>query len=166
MTCFAILFRAAAFAATLTLVAVPRLDAQSGTIRVTIAGGPHAGTYEMSEQCDLQPNAYPTIHIMAFHTGVVPPGTPRTMEFFTASGKGKPDGFVVSMIFPTAGGQQARYEIFAIPRELAPGVAPPLRGRGTVTVKQAATGPTATFRGQTEDGVRMEGTIDCRTRPS
>jgi hypothetical protein len=119
----------------------------------------------MSEQCDLRPDAYPSMHIMAFRTGVVPPKTPSSMEFFSASKKGKPDGFVVSMIFPSAGGEQARYEIFAIPPELAPS-APPLRGRGTVTVKQAATGKTATFRRQTKDGVRMEGTVDCRSRSS
>jgi hypothetical protein len=69
------------------------------------------------------------------------------------------------MIFPGAGGEQARYEIFAIPRELSPS-APPLRGRGTVTVKQAATGRTATFRGQTKDGVRIEGTVACRSQSS
>jgi hypothetical protein len=38
------LSRATAFAAAFTLVALPRLDAQSSTVRVTIAGGPHAGT--------------------------------------------------------------------------------------------------------------------------
>jgi hypothetical protein len=157
--------RAAAFAAAFTLVAGSQLDAQSSTIRVTIAGGPHAGTYEMSEQCDLRPNSYPAMHIMAFRVGVLPPKTPSSMEFFAASGKGKPDGFVVSLIFPGAGGEQARYEIFAIPRELSPS-APPLRGRGTVTVKQAATGRTATFRGQTKDGVRIEGTVACRSQSS
>jgi hypothetical protein len=83
------------------------------------------------------------------------------MEFFTASKKGKPDGFVVSVHF--RGGGQDRYEIYAIPQELAPGSAPSLRGRGTVTVKQTPTGSLATFRGQTEEGVRMEGSLDCRT---
>jgi hypothetical protein len=157
--------RAALMAAAFTLLAVPRASAQSSAIRVTISGGPHAGTYEMSEQCEVQPDSYPSMHIMAFRVGAVPPKTPRSMEFFTASKKGNPDGFVVSMIFPGAGGEQARYQIFAIPRELSPS-APSLRGRGTVTVKQTATGRTATFRGQTEEGVKMEGTIDCRSRSS
>ena len=39
-----ILVRAAAFAAAFTLVAVPRLNAQSSKITVTIGSGPHAGT--------------------------------------------------------------------------------------------------------------------------
>lgn len=154
--------RATAFVAALMLLAAPRLDAQSGTIRVTIGGGPHAGTYEMSEQCELQPNSYPSMHIMAFRTGVVPPKAPATMEFFTASAKGKPDGFVVSVIFPSG---KDRYVIFAIPREMAAS-APLPSGRGTVTVRQTATGRTATFSGQTKEGVKMEGTIDCRNGAS
>ncbi len=154
--------RAAAIVAALALLAAPRVAAQSGTIRVTIGGGPHAGTYEMSEQCELQPDAYPPMHIMAFRTGVVPPKSPSSMEFFTASAKGKPDGFVVSVIFPSG---KDRYVIFAIPRETEAS-APLPSGRGTVTVKQTATGPTATFRGETKDGVKMEGTIDCRSRSS
>ena len=39
-------------------------------------------------------------------------------------------------------------------------------GRGTVTVRQTATGRTATFSGQTKEGVKMEGTIDCRNGAS
>lgn len=159
-----ILSRATAFAAALTLVAASHGAAQS-TIRVTIAGGPHAGTYEMSEQCDLQANAYPAMHIMAFTVGAAKPKAPRTMEFVLASAKGKPDGFVVAVVFPIQAGKQPRYEIYAIPRELTPS-APSLRGRGTVTVKQTPTGQLATFRGQTEDGVKMEGTVDCRSRSS
>ena len=161
-----IVARAALMAAALTLVVIPSASAQSSTIRVTISGGPHAGTYEMSEQCDVQANAYPAMHLMAFTIGAANPEAPRTMEFFLASAKGKPDGFGVAVVFPIQAGKQPRYEIFAIPPELAPGSAPSLRGRGTVTVKPSATGRTASFRGQTEDGVKMEGIIDCRSRPS
>ncbi|HEU4828379.1 MAG TPA: hypothetical protein VFT04_04215 [Gemmatimonadales bacterium] len=158
--------RAALFAAAIIFPAPPHAAAQSSTIRVTISGGPHAGTYEMAEQCDVQANAYPAMHIMAFTVGAARPKSPSTMEFFLASGKGKPDGFVVAVVFPIEGGEQPRYEIFAIPPELAPGNAPPLRGRGTVAVKQTATGGTASFRGQTKDGVKMEGTVECRSRSS
>jgi hypothetical protein len=154
------LARAAFVAAAFTIVAAARLDAQAGTIRVTITGGAHPGTYEMTETCEVQPNAYPALHIFAFATGQLDPKAPRSMEFFTASGKGKPDGFAVAVLFRGT----ARYEIFAIPRELAPGRAPLPSGRGTMTVRQTATGPTAIFRGQTKDGVRMEGTVDCRSQ--
>ena len=153
------LARAAAFAAAFTLIAAARLDAQAGTIRVTIASGPHAGTYEMAQQCELQPDAYPVVHIMAFTTGVQPPKTPHLMQFFLASAKGKPDGFVVSVQFREKGGT---YQIFAIPRELSSS-APLPSGKGTVTVKQTAAAKTMTFRGQTKAGVKMEGTVVCRS---
>jgi hypothetical protein len=156
------LTRAAMVAATFTLLAAPHARAQSSSIRVTIASGPHAGTYELKEQCEMQADRYPAVHIMAFTTGVQPPKTPKTMEFFLASAKGKPDGFVVSVQFLGRGG---RYEIFAIPRTLSPS-APPISGKGTVTVKQTAAGKTMTFRGQTKEGVKMEGTVECRNRSS
>ena len=157
-----ILVRVAAVAAVFTLAAPAGLVAQSSKITVTIASGPHAGTYEMQETCEVNPGSYPALYIMAFTTGTTDPKTPSKMEFFTASKKGKPDGFVVSVHF--RGGGQDRFEIFAIPQELAPGSAPSLKGRGTVTVKQTPAGSMATFRGQTEEGVRMEGTLDCRSR--
>ena len=149
--------RVAAAAAIFMLVAAPRLDAQ-GKISVTIASGPHAGTHEMAEACEGQPNSYPSLYIMAFRTGVFDrKKLPYVMEFFTASKTGKPDAFVVSVKF-----QGQDYQIFTIPREYST-QAPMPSGRGTVTVKQSAAGRVATFKGQTKDGVKMEGTIDCRT---
>ena len=154
-----ILARAAALAAVLTLASAMQAAAQSGTIRVTIASGPHAGTYEMAEECEQQSNGYPAVNIMAFTTGVQPPKTPHLMQFFLASAKGKPDGFVVSVQFH---GKDGRYDIYAIPRELSPS-APLPSGKGTVTVKQTAAGKTMAFRGQTKAGVKMEGTVVCRS---
>ena len=153
-----ILSRTAAVAALFTLLAVPRLAAQ-GKISVTIASGPHAGTHEMEEACEGQPNSYPSLYIMAFRTGVYDrQKLPSVMEFFTASKPGKPDAFVVSVKF-----QSQDYQIFTIPREYSK-QAPMPSGRGTVTVKQSGAGRVATFSGQTKDGVKMQGTIDCRTR--
>lgn len=156
MTVFA---RAAAFAAALTIVAASSAAAQAGTIRVTIAGGPHAGTYQMSDQCEITPDQFPAMHIMAFDAALTaPPKGPKTMEFFSTNGKGKPDGFVVAVKF-----LKANYEIYAIPREQQPASrALPQKGRGTVTVKRTPAGRTATFRGQTADGVKMEGSVECK----
>jgi hypothetical protein len=92
---------------------------------------------------------------------------PASISFYTASGKGKPETFLVSVKFHAKPGERYRYEIFAIPREqYPPGKAFPTSGTGTVTVKQTATGKTASFRGQTEDGVKIEGVVDCRGRSS
>ena len=155
-----ILARAAAFAAALTLVAASRSEAQSSSTRVTITGGPHAGTHELKdEQCDVADGNI-TVVFMA-KGGTVGDGTPEAISFWTVPGKGKPDGFGVQVLFQLPG-RQAVYEIHAIP----PGVKHPrpASGRGTVTFRQTATGKTATFRGQTKDGVRMEGSVDCRNK--
>src|SRR5688572_13620389 len=107
--------RAALVAAAITLTVPPHAAAQSSTIRVTIAEGWHAGTYDMSEHCEAQPGPHQSTHIRAFRVEAVPRKTPRSMELCAASKEGRLYGFVVSLIFPGAGGEQARYQIFAIP---------------------------------------------------
>ena len=161
------LTRIAALAALSTLAAATRLEAQSSTITVTIAGAAHAGTYEMTAlYCDMR-EQFPSMEFEANAIGTVGAKGPASISFFTASGKGKPDAFVVSVRFHAKAGERDRYEIFAIPREqYPPGKAFPTSGSGTVTVKQTATGKTASFRGQTEDGVKIEGVVDCRGRSS
>jgi hypothetical protein len=160
-----ILARAAVFAAAFTLVAASHLEAQSSKVRVTIAGGPHAGTYEKTDFCELK-DTFPSMFIMAYTVGAMEPKNPRSIEFFTASGKGKPDGFLLKVDFMQPGNSTA-YEIFAIPRDLyPPGREQAVKGRGTVTIRQAGTGKTATFRGQTADGVRIEGSVDCQNHSS
>ena len=157
-----ILARAAVFAAAFMLIAASQLDAQSSTVRVTIADGPHAGTYEKTDFCELA-DTFPSIFMLAYTVGAMGPKNPRSIAFFTASGKG-PDGFLLKVEFIQPGNSTA-YEIFAIPRErYPPGRAQPVKGRGTVTIREAETGKAATFRGQTADGVRMEGSVDCRKR--
>jgi hypothetical protein len=65
----------------------------------------------------------------------------------------------------TRPGKSIPYEIYAIPADMhPPDGALPVKGRGSVTVKKTATGETATFRGATADGVRMEGSVDCRPK--
>ena len=163
-----VLTRVAAFAALFTLVAASRLEAQSSKITVTIAGGAHAGTYEMAAlYCDMHTDQFPPIDFVANSTGSGSKTGPAAISFFTGSGKGKPDGFVVSVSFHVKAGERDRYEIFAIPREMyPPGRAFPVSGSGAVTVKQTASGKTASFRGQTKDGVKLEGIVDCRSRSS
>ena len=154
-------FRAAALATAFTLVAASHLDAQSSKVRITITGGPHAGTYEKTDFCELK-ETYPSIFIMAYTVGATGPKNPRSIEVATAPGKGKPGGFLLKVTFMQPG-KPVAYEIFAIPRELyPPGQEQAVKGRGTVTVRQAGTGRIANFRGQTADGVRIEGSVDCR----
>ena len=150
--------QAAGFAAALMLIAGPRIEAQSSSIRVTIAGGPHAGAHELKDQCTVVNDKIGA----AFTSkgGTVGDGTPEFIEFWTLPGKGNAVGFGVRVLFQLKSGRQAVYEIHAIP----PGLQGPMlpSGRGSVTVRQAETGKTATFRGETKDGVRMEGSVTCQ----
>jgi hypothetical protein len=159
------LARAARFAAALMLVAAPRTEAQSSSIRVTIAGGPHAGTYELKrDQCDALNG-----EIISMFTpekpGTAGSSAPESIELYTEPGKGKPDGFAVSVDFRAKSGKRIVYEIYAIPPELqGPGRKTPPSGHGSVTIRQEKTGTIASFRGETKEGVRMEGSVDCRKR--
>ena len=154
------LARAVTIAAAFALVAASQLNAQSSKFRVTIAGGPNAGTYEKTDFCELK-DTFPSMFIMAYTVTPVPKN-PQSIEFFTAPGKGKPDGFLLKVNFSEPG-KSTPYEIFAIPRELyPPGQQQAVKGKGTVTIRQAGAGRIATFRGQTADGVRIEGSVDCR----
>lgn len=154
--------RAAVLAATIALAGLPRLEAQTSTIRVTLSGGQNPGTHAMKgDDCqvvsgEIRANFTPT-------EGSSRSG-PVSVDFYTVAGKGKPNGFGVKMIFLGEFNRHVVYEVHAMP----PGVKNPLyvpnSGSGTVTVRQTATGQTATFRGQTKDGVKMEGTVDCRAR--
>jgi hypothetical protein len=157
MTTFA---RAAVVAAALTLLAAPVMKAQSGSIRVTIANGPHAGTYEFKEDCGI-------VNGQIEHAFTATSETPRTspvgIGFYTVAGKGKPDGFGVQLMFLGQSNRQIKYEVHAMP----PGVKNPHffpnSGRGSVTVRPAGAGKSAAFRGETKDGVRIEGRVVCPT---
>lgn len=162
-----ILARPAAFAALFTVVTASPVAAQSSSIKVTIASGPHAGTYEMAAlYCDMNPDQFPSMDLAANSMGTGQRTGPASMSFFTGSAKGKPDAFVVDVRFHVQN-KLYQYEILTIPREMyPPGRSFSTSGRGTVTVKPTATGKTASFSGQTKDGVKMEGIVDCRSRSS
>jgi hypothetical protein len=159
---------ALALAAALLLVIAPGLEAQDSSLRITITGGPHAGTYELAHgQCD------------ALHGSIISMFTPQlagqasgrngleSMEVYTTPGNGKPDGWAVTADFRAKSGKRVVYEIYAMPPELqGPGRKEPVKGSGTVTIKQGEDGTSASFRGQTADGVKMEGSVKCDRRRS
>lgn len=158
--------RAAGLAAALVLVAAPRAEAQVSTIRVTISGGPHAGTYTLERgQCDALDGSVISMFTPRLAGVAQGPKIPESIEVYTEPGRGKTDGFAVNVDFRAKSGQRIVYEIYAIPPELqAPGMSKPPKGRGTVAIQQAASGTTATFRGETKDGVKLEGSVMCVKR--
>jgi hypothetical protein len=162
----AMLVRAAGLVAVLMLVAAPRTEAQSSSIRVTIGGGPHAGTYEFKGgQCDALDGQVISMFTPELAGVAAGPKLPESIEVYTEPGLGKPDGFAVNVDFRAKSGQRIVYEIYAIPPELqGPGPNKPPKGRGSVTIQQGEASTTATFRGATKDGVKMEGSVTCVKR--
>ena len=155
--------RAASLTALLVLAATLPTEAQVSSISVTIAGGPHAGKYELTRgQCDALNGQI--ISMFTPKLAGVPEGpkTPESIEIYTEPGKGKTNGFAVSVDFRLPSRKRVVYEIYAIPPELqGPGLNKPPKGQGTVNIEQKAEGTHASFRGQTEDGIGMEGSVNC-----
>jgi len=150
--------------AALTLLAASRTDAQSGSISVTIAGGPHAGKYELAHgQCDALYGEIISLFTPAMAGVAEGPKMPERIGFYTEPGKkGKPDGFSVNVDFRLPSRKRVVYEIYAIPPELqGPGLNKPPAGEGTVSIERKAESIHASFRGQTKDGIGMEGSVNC-----
>ena len=160
--------RAAGLAATILLIAAPGAEAQESFVRLTIAGGPHAGTYELAHgQCDALDHSIISMFTPKLAGQAAGPNGLESIEVYTEPGKERPDGLAVSADFRAKSGKRIVYEIYAIPAELqGPGRKTPPKGRGSVTVQRGADGTGAAFRGQTDDGVRMEGSVKCDKRRS
>ena len=158
----------AALPAVLLVLGAQRIEAQESALRLTITGGPHAGTYELTRgQCDALGHSLISMFTPELAGQAAGKNGLESIEVYTEPGKGKPDGLAVSADFRAKSGKRIEYEIQAIPPELqGPGRHTPTRGSGTVTVQLGAAGTSATFRGQTADGVKMEGSVTCDRRRS
>lgn len=158
-----LLNRTGGLLAALLLVSASGIEAQSHSIHITIKGGPHAGTYDLiNGQCDALKGQIISMFTPKLAGVAAGPKTPESMEVYTEPGRGKPDGFAVNVDFRARSGERIVYEIYAIPAELqAPGLKEPLKGKGTVTIEQKPDRTTASFRGETKDGVGMEGSVTC-----
>lgn len=157
--------RIVACTATLFIAKTTSAQAPSSSIQLTMTGGPHAGSWKLTKgSCDALDG-----QIISMFTPETPPApgskVPESIELYTEPGKGKTDGWTVVADFRPTSGRRITYEIYAMPPELqAPGGTKPPMGRGTVAIRKEATGTVATFRGETADGVRMEGSVDCRKK--
>jgi hypothetical protein len=168
--------RAAAAASLLTLASAPRLDAQH-QVRFTLTGGPHAGSYGMSQaaMCDVVDVSAEEVELSAVFDADRPKGWRDDPDRAYAKGfvlskprleGGKPGAFALAAGFATPREQHRRieYVILTIPRELQePGLERDPEGRGDVKVQRTDAGAKATFRGETKDGVRIEGSLECGT---
>jgi hypothetical protein len=159
----ALIKRIARLAAALLLTAASGTEAQAHSVHVTIRGGPHAGTYDLTGgQCDALNGQIISMFTPKQAGMAAGPRIPESIELYTEPAKGKPHGFAVNVDFRARSGERIVYEIYAIPPELqGPGMNKPPKGQGSVTIEQKPDGTVASFRGQTRDGVGMEGSVTC-----
>ena len=139
-------------------------EAQGNAISVTIARGPHAGRYEFTGgQCDPLEGGQIISLFTAEMAGLVAgPKTPERIELYTEPGRGKTNGLMVKVLFRTPSRQRVEYEIYDVPPALqGPGLNEPARGKGAVTMEENAKGARASFKGETQEGIGMEGSISC-----
>lgn len=157
------LLRASSLAVGLVVLAAPAAAGQTSTMRVVISKGPHAGTYDLKNgQCDALDGQVISMFTPKLSGLSEGPRGLESMEVYTEPAKAGPDGFSVRVDFRTPSGQRVAYQIYAIPPALqASARTKPQLGRGTVTIRRDAAGTTAGFRGETADGVPMEGTVTC-----
>jgi hypothetical protein len=158
----------AALPALLLVLGAQRIEAQDSSLRLTITGGPHAGTYELAHgQCDALKGSIISMFTPQLSGQDAGRNGLESIEVYTTPGSGKPDGWAVTADFRAKSGRRVVYEIYAMPPELqGPGPKEPMKGSGKVTITQGEDGTGAAFRGQTADGVKMEGSVKCDKRRS
>ncbi|HEX3235202.1 MAG TPA: hypothetical protein VHR41_13460 [Gemmatimonadales bacterium] len=152
-----------------------RLDAQSPKARFTLTGGPQAGTYEMSGSpiCKTFDSGADD-HGFGAEFVADPPhgwrkGPPYLSHLWLATPRmrnPKPDAVSLGVTFTKWGtpATEIDYRVYTIPPALDnnPELGRKQTGTGRATVKRTGDKLSATFSGETADGVRMEGSVECR----
>ena len=104
------LARAAGLAAALTLIAAPRGEAQDSSLRLTIAGGPHAGSYELTRgQCDALKGSIISMFTPELARQAAGKNGLESIEVYTTPGEGRPDGWAVTADFRAGSGKRVVY---------------------------------------------------------
>ena len=142
-------------------VRVPAATGKAATtIHLTIAGGPHAGTY------DAKSNDITCTY------GFAGPGTWGNQ--YTALGMSPKEFSSLQLIVDAkdaADGTDAFLMTVAFGEMMKPGYSERMidtqtkngakKGSGTIRVEDQKSGGKVTFKGVAEDGAKLEGTIDC-----
>ena len=162
------------------LLAIPMvvaggLQAQVPKARLTVTGGPQAGTYEMtgSPICKTFDSGSDD-HGFGAEFVADPPhgwrkGPPYLSHLWLALPRmrnPKPDAVSLGVTFTKWGtpATEIDYKVYTIPPALDnnPELGRKQAGKGRATVTRAGDRLSATFSGETADGVRMEGSVECR----
>jgi hypothetical protein len=165
--------RLGALVALVALVAVPAA-AQGHKARFTLTGGPQAGSYEMTvgPVCESFDSGSEDHGFGADFVADPPSGwrkEPYVSHMWLILPRmrnPKPDALSLGVVF-TKGGRprtEIKYEVFTIPPELDvhPEFGHKPTGHGEAKLQRGATGFVASFRGETADRVRIEGSVQCQ----
>jgi len=174
---------ALAGAAMLALTAAAPLPAQLGSdVTVTLAGGPHAGTYSLTskETCEFQDwmKEEPPRFIGSFQTWIGPnskrklePSEIAEVSLIVPDVRAPKPG--VLMLGVTFGDLTNRknpgtfYLVNTVPLEMRNDIEREMMGgkivagRGDVKIDRQGDKATVTFWGVTQEGVRIDGVIQC-----
>jgi hypothetical protein len=147
------------------LVAAP-VEAQGTRAHVTLTGGPQAGSYEMTaaSACGAFDSGSKDDGFGASFVADAPRGWHKGPPYLSHLSLStprmrnpKPDELWLAAVFTKWGTPETeiKYEVFTIPGGHK------LTGHGEAKVQRTAGGLSATFRGETADGVRIEGNLQC-----
>src|SRR6476469_3551171 len=152
-----------------------RVDGQSPTARITLSGGPQAGTYDVtgSPICKIFDSGADD-HGFGAEFVADPPhgwrkGPPYLSHLWLTTPRmrsPKPDAVSFGVTFTKWGtpATEIDYKVYTIPPALDnnPELGRKQTGKGQATVTHAGGKLSAVFSGETADGVRMEGSVECR----
>jgi len=150
-------------------------EAQGAKAHIILTGGPQAGTYEMigSPACDAFDSPKEDRGFAAEFVADPPHGwrhgPPYLSHLWLTTPRmrnPKPDAVAFGVTFTRWGTPETEidYKVYTIPPELNnnPGLGGKPTGNGQAMVHRAGEKLSATFSGETADGVRMEGSVECR----
>ena len=151
------------------------LEAQARQASITLTGGPQAGTYEMhgSAVCKTFDSDGEDRGFGAEFVADPPhgwrKGPPYLSHLWISTPRmrtPKPEAVSFGVTFSKWGtpATEIDYKVFTIPPALdnEPGLGRKQTGKGQATVHRSGGELSATFSGETEDGVKMEGSVVCQ----
>ena len=132
----------------------------NSTIRLVVTGGKHAGTYDAKATDGGCSYGYAEKGAWGNQYSIDPPdaNTFSSLQLIVpnaAAAKGGTKEFLMTVMFGPLMGANTQYEIDTRARSDRN------KGSGTLTVDDRGGEGRVTFAGQTADGVKLEGTIDC-----
>lgn len=169
--------RLGALLALVSLTAARPAHAQGAKASLTLTGGPNAGSYEMTvgPVCETFGSGSTDDGFGADFVADPPRGWRKGPPYLSHMWLGiprmrnpNPDMLSLGVVFTKWGTPETeiKYEVFTIPREIWGDtyreLNPKLTGHGEAKVQQSGDRFSATFRGETADGVRIEGSLQCQ----